>query len=325
MAPRAPLADTTLRKDYAENRTINPRADKRPYFLDDDYAENERKALARRERDDRSHQRRPSPSDDQAGTVWTVESERDIDKPRRRSSSHIEPVRTRSILREKVRSPTRESLVEDVDLIWNPASSRDTTIHLELDIEDDLEGHLEEFSRLARLGHFKAAEQQYEQHLIDHIKLEPVLLECMDMLLSRGDYTANAFPQGPPPSDPPPSGALPGPAEDYGMSTDDYRGSGSGDRGTLALEITQLGDIGDDRSASRMLQERITRANIGVKLRFICQGYNHKGLLRQALDFAMSDEFLEYTSMRRNDSDIPLCSSDVSSSGVFVTLSNEVC
>lgn len=332
MPPPAPLeAGGTRRKDFAETRTADsPMGGKRPSFLEDDYAENERKALARREarREERTRRQPPSPSDSQRGTVWTVESERDIDRPRpsrRRSSPHIEPVRAKSILRERVQSPARESLLEDADVIWNPSSSRDTTVHLEVDIEDDIEGYLEEFSRLSRLGHFKEAEQRFEQNLIDNIRSEPVLLEYMDMLSNRGDYIMKEFLRGSLPRDPPPSHEAPEPAEYYGANADDYGDSGSSSRG-FTLEFAPDPHLADDEDAAHILQleQRITRARIGMKFRFVYQGYYNAGLLKAALDFATSDDVLEYTSIRRSDSNIEsntlLCSSsDVSNARVVLT------
>lgn len=64
----------------------------------------------------------------------------------------------------------------------------DITVHLEMDIVDDVESLLEEFSRLKRLGHFKAAEQYFQANLRSFRDFPPVTVEYADMLFEQGAY-----------------------------------------------------------------------------------------------------------------------------------------
>lgn len=58
-----------------------------------------------------------------------------------------------------------------------------------MDIEDDLEVQLEEFSRLKRLGRFGAARELFQRELAEHTAYSlPVLIEHADMLYDQGNY-----------------------------------------------------------------------------------------------------------------------------------------
>ena len=59
----------------------------------------------------------------------------------------------------------------------------DSTIHFSLDVADDIEGHLEEVSRLKRWGHFQDAIEYFTANLEYHLDLPLVLLECTDLLV----------------------------------------------------------------------------------------------------------------------------------------------
>ncbi|OJI85402.1 hypothetical protein ASPTUDRAFT_41646 [Aspergillus tubingensis CBS 134.48] len=72
--------------------------------------------------------------------------------------------------------------------IWTPSSTKDTTIHYEMDIVEDVGILLEEFSRLKRLGHFQEAEQYFQDSLCAFMELSPVTIEFADMLVEQGSY-----------------------------------------------------------------------------------------------------------------------------------------
>lgn len=72
--------------------------------------------------------------------------------------------------------------------IWNPKSRNDITVHFEMEVGEDLDSWLEEFSRLKRLGHFHAAEQYFEDNLRDFSGILPVAIEYSDMLVEQGAY-----------------------------------------------------------------------------------------------------------------------------------------
>lgn len=64
----------------------------------------------------------------------------------------------------------------------------DNTIHFSLDIAHDIEGHLEEVSRLRRWGHFKEATEYFAEALEHHLDLPRVALEYADLLVDQGSY-----------------------------------------------------------------------------------------------------------------------------------------
>ncbi|RAK98288.1 uncharacterized protein BO80DRAFT_165888 [Aspergillus ibericus CBS 121593] len=76
----------------------------------------------------------------------------------------------------------------DESTTWTPSMTKDTTIHYEMDIVEDVGSHLEEFSHLKRLGHFHAAEQYFQDSLSDFMGLPPVAIEYADMLVEQGAY-----------------------------------------------------------------------------------------------------------------------------------------
>ncbi len=87
----------------------------------------------------------------------------------------------------------QENTAKKAQIFWNPSSTRDTTIHLELGIEEDLETQLEFFSRLKRLGHFREAEEFFQSNLRDYLDLGQVLAEYSIESLSLFSYHRQIF------------------------------------------------------------------------------------------------------------------------------------
>ncbi|KAI1274896.1 hypothetical protein F5Y07DRAFT_192557 [Xylaria sp. FL0933] len=93
-------------------------------------------------------------------------------------------------LRQRYRSQQSENkIIRDVDGILTP-SSGDLTVHLTMDIEEDLEDRLDEMSRLSRLGDFASARKYFQEHLHHHIDNPYVLVHYADLLLHQGDFKA---------------------------------------------------------------------------------------------------------------------------------------
>ncbi|KAM7200301.1 hypothetical protein V8F33_004019 [Rhypophila sp. PSN 637] len=80
------------------------------------------------------------------------------------------------------------SSLNDIDAVWNISSSRDVTLHLELDVEDDVDANLEEFSAFARRGDYKRAEKYYQDNLSRHSGQPKVIIEYVRMLVEKGSY-----------------------------------------------------------------------------------------------------------------------------------------
>lgn len=70
----------------------------------------------------------------------------------------------------------------------NPLAPQDVTVHMSLDATDDLEGVLEEHSKLRRLGHFNAAMAHFEDHLEHFLDNKYVLVQHGQCLLEAKRY-----------------------------------------------------------------------------------------------------------------------------------------
>ncbi|OBT53955.1 hypothetical protein VE04_04747 [Pseudogymnoascus sp. 24MN13] len=205
-----------------------------------------------------------------------------------------------SVSREKVQSQARGSSSDAVNVTWNPSSPRDTTVHLELDVEDDVESRLEEFSRLVRLGHFKEAELHFETHLFDHNDLEPVLLEYSDMLLDRGNYTKDESHKTPLPG-----GDGPEPAQNYGTESERHAlNNGNFGPGRSNIMAMERGGV-----TPGQLPEAVTRTEISIYLRSAYREFHSKGLFKKGLQTVELDELSTYINARKTDRQP--CSSDL--------------
>lgn len=90
--------------------------------------------------------------------------------------------------REEKNESSHEPPVGGYQLVLRPQNAKDCTVHFEMDIEDDLEVQLEEFSRLKRLGRFGAAQELFQRELAEHTYSLPILVEHADLLYDQGDY-----------------------------------------------------------------------------------------------------------------------------------------
>ncbi|KFX91393.1 hypothetical protein V490_05944 [Pseudogymnoascus sp. VKM F-3557] len=285
--PRSqPYRNTTQRSYYAEataDEDPRPRSG-RPNFLQDDY---DRSYDTEFIRGYQSYQRRPRSSSYDIGLLNMLSLHDRFNRGR-----------VRSVSQERVQLRSRKSFLGPADVIWNPSLPRDTTVSLELDIEDDIESQLEEFSHLVRLGHFKEAEQHFERHLAGHISQEPVLLEYLDMLLERGDYLNDGS------SKAPSNGKSPVPAENYGAESEGYH-----------LNNSNLGPGRSSNMAKKLetttgpLPDLVTRIEIGVYLRSVCRGFHSKGQMKQGLKVSEWTGLLAFMHARKTDRQP--CSSDL--------------
>ncbi|KAJ5753974.1 uncharacterized protein N7511_008127 [Penicillium nucicola] len=77
---------------------------------------------------------------------------------------------------------------EDAQNIWTPSTKHDMTMHFEMEIVDDIESRIEEFSKLKRLGDFRTAEQFYRDFLEPLSDTYVIANEYADMLIEQGAY-----------------------------------------------------------------------------------------------------------------------------------------
>lgn len=81
---------------------------------------------------------------------------------------------------------------ETIDFTYNPIRRKDITIHLNLDIQEDLSISLETLSRLSRLGDFKNAKTHFDLELKEHLDKPYVFVQWAATLLNQGDYKSIA-------------------------------------------------------------------------------------------------------------------------------------
>ncbi|KAI0487094.1 hypothetical protein F4859DRAFT_502361 [Xylaria cf. heliscus] len=107
--------------------------------------------------------------------------------------THHESQRLEGDRRYGAPSPESEIRINrEVDGILTP-NSGDLTVHLTMDLEEDLEHHLDELNRLSRLGHFSSAREMFVENLQDHIDNPYVLVQYADLLLHQGDLKGVAL------------------------------------------------------------------------------------------------------------------------------------
>ncbi|KAI1354853.1 hypothetical protein F5Y01DRAFT_218609 [Xylaria sp. FL0043] len=76
--------------------------------------------------------------------------------------------------------------------ILDVLKSKDLTMHLDLNIVEDIEQDLDEFCRLARLGNFHAAKRFFFENLEEQMSNPYVFVQYAQMLLDMGNYAAIA-------------------------------------------------------------------------------------------------------------------------------------
>lgn len=76
----------------------------------------------------------------------------------------------------------------DFHAVYNASHARDTTIHVELEVTEDFDEELEEFSRLVRIGNFRVARSFFDEHLCSFADNPYVFVQYAEMLLAQGDY-----------------------------------------------------------------------------------------------------------------------------------------
>ncbi|TGO41130.1 hypothetical protein BHYA_0026g00370 [Botrytis hyacinthi] len=89
----------------------------------------------------------------------------ELDRNRRGNSPNSEiDVRRADLAHERLGTANftfflRNNVVttKGVEAVWNMDSTQDVTIHLDFECDENIEAHVEELSRLRRLGYFEAA------------------------------------------------------------------------------------------------------------------------------------------------------------------------
>ena len=85
--------------------------------------------------------------------------------------------------------PLRNEIVttEGVEAVWNKDSTKDVTIHLDFEFDEDIEAHVEDLTRLRRLGNFETALQYIESCPDECKNHEDIAVIYADILLMQGD------------------------------------------------------------------------------------------------------------------------------------------
>lgn len=205
---RVPVRTRERERVYEEVETY--RRGSRPEFLRDDYGRSDRAPLVVRQRTlDRSG-RSPSPIRIQERIVGRERSPSPLQVGKARTSIIVGPEREETVYEarrgrdssptgavrrerppsvERVVITTRTTHYREVDeVIWDLSRTKDVTLHLELDITEDLEPDLDEFCHLSRLGNFHQAKQYFRENLEEHIEDPYVFVQYAQMLMEMGDY-----------------------------------------------------------------------------------------------------------------------------------------
>lgn len=94
-------------------------------------------------------------------------------------------------IEDEIRGSSREMFVEEqmVDVIHNPsAGPRDMTVRVQLEIREDVDEPLEEFSRLKCLGKITEATSLFHDRIELQSDASYLLIQYAEMLISAGDY-----------------------------------------------------------------------------------------------------------------------------------------
>ncbi|KAJ4347843.1 uncharacterized protein N0V89_009213 [Didymosphaeria variabile] len=91
---------------------------------------------------------------------------------------------------DRSRSPSQQRDTPSIaaGLACNASQSMDVTLHLQLEIADDISDDLEEFSRLCRLGNFARASRYLTEHLIGQEQNPYVYVQYAHSLYDSGNY-----------------------------------------------------------------------------------------------------------------------------------------
>ncbi|KAK0671173.1 hypothetical protein QBC41DRAFT_386669 [Cercophora samala] len=83
----------------------------------------------------------------------------------------------------------RDVYERPVDLVHDPSqSTKNMTVRLEFDIEEDWDSDLEEFCRLRRLGRFRDAEEYFRRNLERYGTIPYIRVQYAEMLVSSGNF-----------------------------------------------------------------------------------------------------------------------------------------
>ncbi|KAL4882488.1 hypothetical protein BJY04DRAFT_41666 [Aspergillus karnatakaensis] len=72
--------------------------------------------------------------------------------------------------------------------IWGPETTRDHTLHFDMQVVEDVDSLLEELARFKRLGYFSAGVQYFRDKLEPFSEMAPVAIEYADLLMEQGAY-----------------------------------------------------------------------------------------------------------------------------------------
>ncbi|KAI0016952.1 hypothetical protein F4780DRAFT_632690 [Xylariomycetidae sp. FL0641] len=78
------------------------------------------------------------------------------------------------------------------DLLWDEENSKDTTVHLDLDVRKDLESTLEQLAQYTRLGKFDMARSFFRTNLESHLTDPYILAQYAELLFEQGDFKTMA-------------------------------------------------------------------------------------------------------------------------------------
>lgn len=121
-------------------------------------------------------------------------------RPRRAASLPPQDKRQRSKERVKTKDdsnkgrkqqadgPTILRIPTNIDAVYNSAEAKDVTVHMDIELFNDLDDELEILNRLTRMGNFTLAKEFFDSHLKAHVDDPNVFVQYAEMLLEQGDF-----------------------------------------------------------------------------------------------------------------------------------------
>ena len=89
-------------------------------------------------------------------------------------------------------NPVKAGPIE-YETIYTSATTKDVTVHLEVDVFADIDDELEHLNRCMRIGDFRSAKTLFHNHLQAHSHEPSVFVQYAEMLLEMGDYKSLAL------------------------------------------------------------------------------------------------------------------------------------
>lgn len=164
---------------------------RKPHWLGNDEAQTRTRGdelVLRKRREGRSRQRSRTPFSHNS-FERRRQTSRSPSRYRGREQDERRPIDGYEVrVIEETRVEQTSSAPTRVDGVWDPGQSKDLTVHMNLEITDDLDEELEQFCHLYKTGCFLEAHSFFDESLADYMHKPHVFVMYATMLLRQGSY-----------------------------------------------------------------------------------------------------------------------------------------